>query len=63
MPIKGSFIANLFYLPSDKQADSTFLVSNSPELTLQGRTAIKTHDISVDSLLFSSQVNTISISG
>ena len=39
------------------------MVSNSPELNLLGRTAIKTLDISVDNLLFSSQVNAISISG
>ena len=63
MPIKGSFIANVFYPSSGMHADCTFLVSNSPELNLLGCTAIKTLDISVDNLLFSSQVNTISISG
>ena len=59
MPIKGSFIDNVFYPASGKHADCTFLVSNSPELNILGRTAIKTLDISVDNLLFSSQVNTI----
>ena len=62
MPIKGSFIANAFYPASSKHADCTFLVSNNPELNLQGHTAIKMLDISVNNLLFSSQVNTISIS-
>ena len=63
MPIEGSFIANVFYPASGKHADCTFLVSNSPELNLLGRTAIKTLDISVYNLLFSSPVNTISVSG
>ena len=63
MPIKGSFIANVFYPASGKHADCTFLVSNSPEPNLLGCTAIKTLNISVDNLLFSSQGNTISISG
>ena len=63
MPIKGSFIANVFYPASSKHANCTFLVSNSPELNLLDRSAIKTFDVSVDNLLFSSQVNTISISG
>ena len=63
MPIKVWFIANAFYPASGKHADCTFLVSNSPELNLLGRAATKPLDISVDNLLFSSQVNTISISG
>ena len=52
MPIKGLFIANVFYPASGKHADCTFLVSNSPELNLLGRTAIKTLDISIESFVF-----------
>ena len=63
MPIKARLLQIYFIYPATSRLIVHFLVSNSPELTLLGRTAIKTHDISVDNLLFSSQVNTISISG